>query len=60
MRKFFNSEERNLAIQKDANEAKRQLDKLVESKIIEVENKVELVTPDPNPCSLLQFPAILS
>lgn len=53
-------EERNLAIQKDANEAKSQLNKLVQLKIKEVKNKEEKVTRDPNPCSLLQFPAILS
>ena len=53
-------EERNLAIQKDANEAKSQLNKLVQLKMKEVKNKEEEVTRDPNPCSLLQFPAILS
>ena len=53
-------EERNLAIQRDANEAKSQLNKFVQLKMKEVENKEEAVTIDPNPCSLLQFPAILS
>ena len=53
-------EERNLAIQRDANEAKSQLNKFVQLKMKEVENKEEEVTIDPNPCSLLQFPAILS
>ena len=53
-------EERNLAIQKDAREAKKQLNKLVQLKMKEVKNKEEEVTRDPNPCSLLQFPAILS
>lgn len=53
-------EERDLAIQRDANEAKSQLNKFVQLKMKEVENKEEEVTIDPNPCSLLQFPAILS
>ena len=51
--------ERNLAIQKDANEAKTQLNKLVELKMKELKNKEEEVTRDPNPCRLLQFPAVL-
>ncbi len=54
-------EERNLAIQQDALEAKQQLNKLVEMKMRELENRPEEQrTPDPDPCSLLQFPAILS
>ena len=53
-------EERNLAIQKDVREAKSQLDKIIEQKMKEVSNQVEVVTQDPDPCSLLQFPAILS
>ena len=53
-------EERNLAIQKDANEAKSQLDRLVQLKMREVDNRRDEVTRDPNPCSLLRFPAVLS
>ena len=53
-------DERKLAIQKEANEAKSQLNKLVELKMKEVINKEAVVTRDPNPCSLLQFPAVLS
>tara|TARA_S200000501_G_C20256032_1_gene496458 strand:+ start:48 stop:506 length:459 start_codon:yes stop_codon:yes gene_type:complete len=54
-------EERNLAIQSDTNEAKRQFDLLVQKKMEEVQNRPEHeMTRDPDPCSLLQFPAILS
>ena len=53
--------ERNLAIQSEAYEAKRQFDLLVQKKMEEVQNRPEdEMTRDPNPCSLLQFPAILS
>ena len=54
-------EERNLAIQSDANEAKRQFDLLVQQKMEEVKTRPEEeMTRAPDPCSLLQFPAILS
>lgn len=53
--------ERDSAIKKDVNEAKRQLNKLVELKMKELKNREEEeVKRDPNPCSLLQFPAVLS
>lgn len=52
-------EERNLAIQRDANEAQRQLNEFVKQKMAEVEGRVEEeFKKDPNPCSYLRFPAI--
>jgi hypothetical protein len=56
-----NDEERTLVIQQEANEAKRQLNLLVQQKIEETKNRVQdEPRRDPNPCSFLQFPAILS
>ena len=54
-------EEREAAIQQDAIEAKSQIDLLVQKKMTELKNRPEPKKRlDPNPCDLLQFPAILS